>query len=95
MCPECAAVAARRRKPRWGKRKHPSTMQILKAKNTAKRAIGLVRLVAALRCPALSRCSFFPCSSPAGKARESESRKLLAVSLIGPKLNRFEILEIA
>ena len=27
-----------------------------------------VRLIAALRCPAVSRCSFFPCSSPAGKS---------------------------
>ncbi|WP_294166121.1 hypothetical protein, partial [uncultured Senegalimassilia sp.] len=44
------------------------TMQIPKAKKTAKWAIGLVRLIAALRCPALSRCSFFPCSSPAGKS---------------------------
>ena len=48
--PECAVVAARRRKPRRRKRRHPSTMQIPKAKKAAKRAIDLVRLIAALLC---------------------------------------------
>ena len=70
-------------------------MQIPKAKKTAKRAIGLVRLIAALRSLRYRAARSFRVQARQEKARESESRKLLAVSLIGPNLNRFEILEIA
>ena len=95
MCPECAAVAARRRNPDEESESTRAPCRFLKRRR--RRNGRLASCASSRRCVALrySAARSFRVQARQEKARESESRKLLAVSLIGPNLNRFEILEIA
>ena len=95
MCPECAAVAARRRNPDEESESTRAPCRFLKRRR--RRNGRLASCASSRRCVALRyrAARSFRVQARQEKARESESRKLLAVSLIGPNLNRFEILEIA